>query len=156
PLPPLASEGGGEPLWGWRFRRPPPRFVAARFAAKLEAVGVTVVGTPRKGVAPANAAPIATVWSPSLAALVRHMNTASDNYYPETLVKALGAAYGAGGTPPRGAAVVRTFAGEQGFSARVVDGSGLSRGNAVSPSAIGRLLVTALGKPWFDALYRSL
>ena len=117
---------------------------------------MTVAGNAKAGVAPAEALPIATVWSPPLAALVRHMNTASDNYYAEILIKALGAAYGTGGTTTRGAAVVRAFSREQGLSARVVDGSGLSRGNAVSASAVGRLLVSAVDKPWFDAFYRSL
>ena len=84
------------------------------------------------------------------------MNTVSDNYYAETLIKAIGAAYGAGGTTARGATVVRAVSAELGFSSRVVDGSGLSYGNAVSPAAIGRLLLGALKKPWFDALYRSL
>jgi len=38
----------------------------------------------------------------------------------------------------------------------VVDGSGLSRANSISPRAVGRLLVAAQDKPWFDAFYRSL
>jgi D-alanyl-D-alanine carboxypeptidase/D-alanyl-D-alanine-endopeptidase (penicillin-binding protein 4) len=156
PLSGLALNQGRMAPYGHGFQTDPPRFVAKRFAAKLEAVGVTVAGVPRKGVAPATAVPIATVWSPSLAGLVKHMNTSSDNYYAEILIKALGAAYGAGGTTSRGAAVVRRFVRENGFSARVVDGSGLSRRNAVSPSAIGHLLVKALDKPWFDAFYRSL
>ena len=84
------------------------------------------------------------------------MNTVSDNYYAEILIKALGAAYGAGGTTARGADVVRAFEREHAISSRVVDGSGLSRANAVSPSAIGRLLVEAQSEPWFDAFYRSL
>jgi D-alanyl-D-alanine carboxypeptidase/D-alanyl-D-alanine-endopeptidase (penicillin-binding protein 4) len=38
----------------------------------------------------------------------------------------------------------------------VVDGSGLSRANSVSPRAVGRLLLSVENEPWFDALYRSL
>jgi D-alanyl-D-alanine carboxypeptidase/D-alanyl-D-alanine-endopeptidase (penicillin-binding protein 4) len=41
-------------------------------------------------------------------------------------------------------------------SSSVVDGSGLSRGNSISPRAVGRLLVAAQAEPWFDAFYRSL
>ncbi len=156
PLSALAFNGGLMRPFGRGFQRDPPRFVAARFAAKLEAAGVSLGAGPRVGGAPAEAKPVATVWSPPLAALVRHMNTASDNYYAEILVKALGAGYGAGGTTARGAAVIRDFGRTQGFSARVVDGSGLSRANAVSASAVGRLLVKSQDKPWYDAFYRSL
>lgn len=156
PLSALAFNEGLMRPYGLGFQTDPPRFVAARFAAKLEAVGVTVAGGAKAGVAPTPATPVATVWSPPLSALLAHMNTVSDNYYAEILIKAIGAAYGNGGTTTRGASVVRDVSRELGFSSRVVDGSGLSYGNAVSPSALGRLLVGALKKPWFDAFYRSL
>jgi D-alanyl-D-alanine carboxypeptidase/D-alanyl-D-alanine-endopeptidase (penicillin-binding protein 4) len=156
PLSGLAFNEGLLRPYGLGFQTDPPRFVAARFAAKLKAVGVTANGGSRPGVAPSQATILATIWSPMLAALVKHMNTSSDNYYAETLIKAIGAAYGAGGTTAMGVSVVRDFSRELGFSSRAVDGSGLSYGNAVSPSSIGRLLTGALGKPWFDAYYRSL
>jgi D-alanyl-D-alanine carboxypeptidase/D-alanyl-D-alanine-endopeptidase (penicillin-binding protein 4) len=156
PLSALAFNEGLMKPYGRGFQSNPPRFVAARFEAKLEAAGLIVGSGARAGVAPSEAQLIATVWSPRLQALVRHMNTTSDNYYAETLIKALGAAYGAGGTTAAGAAVVRSFEHAHGFSSRVVDGSGLSRANAVSPAAIGRLLLEAQDEPWFDAFYRSL
>ncbi|PWU25261.1 MAG: D-alanyl-D-alanine carboxypeptidase/D-alanyl-D-alanine-endopeptidase [Candidatus Rokuibacteriota bacterium] len=156
PLSGLAFNEGLMRPFGSGFQRNPPQFVAERFAAKLKAVGVRVAGGARTGVAPAEAALLATVWSPPLAALLAHMNTVSDNYYAETLIKAIGAAYGQGGSTANGAAVVRAFTSGLGFSSRVVDGSGLSYRDAISPSAIGRLLLGALQKPWFDAFYRSL
>ena len=156
PLSALSFNDGLMRPYGRGFQTDPARFVATRFAAKLEAAGVTVGPGPRAGIAPTDALPVATVWSPSLASLVRHMNTVSDNYYAEVLIKALGAAYGEAGTTARGASVVRKFTREEGFSSTVSDGSGLSRGNAVSPAAIGRLLVGAQDETWFDAFYRSL
>jgi D-alanyl-D-alanine carboxypeptidase/D-alanyl-D-alanine-endopeptidase (penicillin-binding protein 4) len=156
PLSALAFNEGLMRPYGPGFQTDPPRFAATRFAAKLEAAGVTIGAGPRAGPAPAEAITIATVWSPPLSALVSHMNTSSDNYYAEILIEALGAAYGTGGTTERGAAVVRAFESERGISSRVVDGSGLSRENAVSPRTIGRLLVRAEREPWFDALYGSL
>jgi D-alanyl-D-alanine carboxypeptidase/D-alanyl-D-alanine-endopeptidase (penicillin-binding protein 4) len=156
PLSGLAFNDGLMRPYGRGFQTDPPRFVAGRFLAKLEAVGVDVGGGPRTGVAPADAVTVATVWSSPLSSIVRRMNTISDNYYAEILIKALGAAYGEAGTTARGAAVIRRFTREHGFSSRVADGSGLSRGNAVSPSGIGRLLVSALDETWFDAFYRSL
>jgi D-alanyl-D-alanine carboxypeptidase/D-alanyl-D-alanine-endopeptidase (penicillin-binding protein 4) len=41
-------------------------------------------------------------------------------------------------------------------SSVVRDGSGLSRRNAISPHAVGRLLLSARGRTWFDSFYRSL
>jgi D-alanyl-D-alanine carboxypeptidase/D-alanyl-D-alanine-endopeptidase (penicillin-binding protein 4) len=156
PLSALALNEGLMRPYGSGFQANPPQFVATRFADKLKAIGVKVAGGAHIGTAPAQATLLATVWSPPLSALLAHMNTVSDNYYAETLIKAIGAAYGQGGTTARGAAVVRAFTREIGFSSHVVDGSGLSYRDAVSPSAIGRLLLGALRKPWFGALYRSL
>jgi D-alanyl-D-alanine carboxypeptidase/D-alanyl-D-alanine-endopeptidase (penicillin-binding protein 4) len=156
PLSALAFNEGLLRPYGHGFQPDPPRFVAKRLEAKLEGAGVTVAGGARPGIAPSGATPLATVLSPPLAELLRHMNTVSDNYYAETMIKAIGAAYGTGGTTARGAAVVRAFEREHGLSSSVVDGSGLSRANAVSPRDIGRLLVEAQDEPWFDAFYRSL
>jgi D-alanyl-D-alanine carboxypeptidase/D-alanyl-D-alanine-endopeptidase (penicillin-binding protein 4) len=55
-----------------------------------------------------------------------------------------------------GAVVASKFARELEFRARIADGSGLSRGNFISPRDVGRLLVKAQDEPWFDAFYRSL
>ena len=156
PLSALAFNEGLLRPYGHGFQPDPPRFVAKRLEAKLEGAGVTVAGGARPGIAPSGATPLATVLSPPLAELLRHMNTVSDNYYAETMIKAIGAAYGTGGTTARGAAVIRAFEREHGLSSSVVDGSGLSRANAVSPRDIGRLLVEAQDEPWFDAFYRSL
>jgi D-alanyl-D-alanine carboxypeptidase/D-alanyl-D-alanine-endopeptidase (penicillin-binding protein 4) len=84
------------------------------------------------------------------------MNIFSDNYYAETLIKGLGARFGTRGSTAAGTVVVRRFAKSKGISSSVADGSGLSRANAASPRAVGRLLVTVTKEPWFDAFYRSL
>jgi D-alanyl-D-alanine carboxypeptidase/D-alanyl-D-alanine-endopeptidase (penicillin-binding protein 4) len=156
PLSALAFNGGLMNPFGLGFQKDPPRFVAARFAAKLDTAGVSVDSGTRAGVAPAGATTVATTSSPPLSALLSHMNTVSDNYYAETLIKAIGAAYGNGGTTTGGASVVRDVSQQLGFSSRVVDGSGLSYGNAVAPAAVGRLLIGAIDKTWFGAFYRSL
>jgi D-alanyl-D-alanine carboxypeptidase/D-alanyl-D-alanine-endopeptidase (penicillin-binding protein 4) len=51
---------------------------------------------------------------------------------------------------------VKGFQRQLGIASAVLDGSGLSRGNAVSPQTVGRLLLDANGEPWFAAFYRSL
>ena len=68
------------------------------------------------------------------------MNLPSDNFIAETLIKALGARFGAGGTTSAGAAVVRSNAAQLGIRTTVVDGSGLSRANRTSPKAVVALL----------------
>jgi len=156
PLSALSLNGGRQAPFGRGFQTAPAKFAAARLTAKLEAAGVTVGAGPRAHAAPAGAQPVATVSSPPLSALARHMNTVSDNYYAETLIKVLGAGFGGGGSTAAGARVVRTFESRHGFGSRVVDGSGLSRANAVSPRALGRLLREARNQTWFDSFYGSL
>ena len=72
------------------------------------------------------------------------------------LLKGVGARSGGSGSTSAGARVARAYAHEAGFHARVVDGSGLSRGNSVAPRDVGRLLLAARKQAWFDAFYRSL
>jgi serine-type D-Ala-D-Ala carboxypeptidase/endopeptidase (penicillin-binding protein 4) len=156
PLSALAFNHGRQAPYGYGFQPDPPRFVADRFAAALRRRQVDVPASGRVGTAPQEARQIASVSSPPVAALIRQMNLVSDNYYAETLIKDLGARFGSKGSTAAGASVVRAVASNLGVDSSVVDGSGLSRANSISPRAVGRLLVAAQGKPWFDAFYRSL
>jgi hypothetical protein len=92
------------------------------------------------GEAPSSVQRIAIAQSATLSALVRHMNQVSDNFYAEMLLKGLGARFAGGGTTAAGSSVVRGFLRAHGVSSKAVDGSGLSRANAISPRAVGRLL----------------
>jgi serine-type D-Ala-D-Ala carboxypeptidase/endopeptidase (penicillin-binding protein 4) len=156
PLSALAfNRGSMLPLArGWQSD--PATFVAGRMRVTLQSEQVDVAHRARAGRAPADAITLATTGSPPLEALVRHTNHVSDNYYAETLLKGLGARSGTTGSTAAGAAIASRFAREQGFRARIVDGSGLSRGNSISPRAVGRLLTKAQDEPWFDSFYRSL
>jgi D-alanyl-D-alanine carboxypeptidase/D-alanyl-D-alanine-endopeptidase (penicillin-binding protein 4) len=138
------------------FQSQPPLFAARRLHLRLERSGVDVVRAARAGKAPAGVAPMAAIDSAPMASLVRHMTQVSDNFYAETLLKALGAHFGAGGSTAAGAAVVGRTARDLGAGARVIDGSGLSRANAIAPAAVGRLLVNARRRAWFDSFYRAL
>ena len=84
------------------------------------------------------------------------MNQISDNFYAEMLLKNLGARFAGGGTTAAGASVVRGFESAHGMSSKVVDGSGLSRANAVSPRAIGKLLTSVQKESWFATFQNSL
>jgi serine-type D-Ala-D-Ala carboxypeptidase/endopeptidase (penicillin-binding protein 4) len=156
PLSALAFNRGLLAPFGHGFQPDPPRFVAKRLAAALRRRGVGVVRRSSAARAPHEAQLVASVSSPTVAALVRQANLYSDNYYAEMLIKGLGARFGEGGSTAAGAAVVQKFAVGRGLRPRVVDGSGLSRGNSVSARSVGRLLIEATDEPWFDAFYRSL
>jgi D-alanyl-D-alanine carboxypeptidase/D-alanyl-D-alanine-endopeptidase (penicillin-binding protein 4) len=156
PLSALAFNHGSLLPVGRGWQRDPPTFAAERLRVSLRRADVAIEKKARSGKAPEAAHAIASVESPPLASIVRHTNQVSDNYYAEMLLKGIGARSGRLGSTSAGARVARPFAREAGFSARVADGSGLSRANLVSPRDIGRLLLDARDEPWFDAFYRSL
>src|SRR5205823_4318204 len=95
---------------GTAYFRRPALAAGQQFVAALRSAGVRV---PRQisvttGRAPSSASRLAVVHSPRIAKLISLTNTPSDNFFAETLVKDLGARYGAGGTTAAGAAVVRS------------------------------------------------
>ncbi|HEY7379774.1 MAG TPA: D-alanyl-D-alanine carboxypeptidase [Gaiella sp.] len=117
----------------------PPLLAARALREALERRGVTVVGRPGLGRAPASAVALATDWSPSLAELAVWMNRHSDNFVAEMVLKALGASEGRVGTTAGGARVVLRTMREAGIpvdGVRIVDGSGLSSRDRLTAAAI--------------------
>ena len=116
--------------------------------------------------------------SPSLPELLTRMNKPSDNLMAECLLKAVGAygtfadgalastserpaenRVGTGGNGGTGAQLARKAfqaAGMNLDAVRQADGSGLSRGNYVSPHNLVRLLLAARERPCFSVFYASL
>jgi D-alanyl-D-alanine carboxypeptidase/D-alanyl-D-alanine-endopeptidase (penicillin-binding protein 4) len=128
---------------GSAFVKHPALFAAQQFEAALQSAGVKVARNTRIGAgrAPASATTLTNVHSPKLATLIRLTNTPSDNFFAETLIKGIGAKFGAGGTTAAGAAVVRSqLARSFHIHPQLVDGSGLSLSDHTSP----REVVTAL------------
>jgi D-alanyl-D-alanine carboxypeptidase/D-alanyl-D-alanine-endopeptidase (penicillin-binding protein 4) len=114
-----------------------------RFLAALKAAGIQVPKgtTVSAGATPSGAATLAQVASPPISTLVSLTNTPSDNYFAEMLLKDLGARYGAGGSTPDGAAVVRSVIAQQfGLHPQLDDGSGLSRSDRTTPFDVVSLL----------------
>ncbi len=123
-----------------RVRLDAGRFAAARFAERLHAVGVKATRPSRAGTAPFDARTIAEVSSRPVRELVRYINVPSNNFAAEMLLKALGARYRDDGSTRAGAAVVRDTLDDFGVRPRIVDGSGLSRGDRTTPRQVVRLL----------------
>ncbi len=129
---------------GGRYASSPERIAGREFVQALKRAGVKVAGRVRVGGAPRKLLdddPLDTVRSPSAARLIAQTNVPSDNFFAEMLLKRLGARGGRQGTTARGADRAESFARSAGSSARLVNGSGLSRTNASSPSRLGKLLV---------------
>ena len=123
-----------------RFQRNPPSYAAKQFERELERAGVRVRRSARAGVAPAGAVTLGEWASTRMAVLARHTNRPSDNYMAETLLKDLGADFGAAGTTKAGTAVAAETAAVFGAYPTMVDGSGLSRLNRTSPRDVVKLL----------------
>jgi D-alanyl-D-alanine carboxypeptidase/D-alanyl-D-alanine-endopeptidase (penicillin-binding protein 4) len=141
----------GALTWGHgRFDAKGPAHVAAtRLHFFLRKAGVKVgrkptVGTfatdDAGGAASDRPVELASVSSPPMSALAAITNQPSDNFYAETLVKALGARFGSGGTTTAGIAVLRDTLGTFGIRPRLLDGSGLSRADRTTARQVIRLL----------------
>lgn len=90
--------------------------------------------------------PLASVASPTAAALIEETNVPSNNFFAEMLLKRLGASGGKQGTRQRGNQKVEAFADSVGTNVNAIDGSGLSRKNKASAEEVGKLLV-AMAEP---------
>lgn len=136
----------------------PERYAARVFAELLKHRGVRVSGTVVDTLVPA-AAEVAR-FSHSLDSVVVYLNKESDNLSGETLLKTMGAEKRMKpGSAIGGASVVKEFLAKNNIDTTrmaIADGSGLSRYNLTSPSAIARLLeLMHTDTTNFDLFYRS-
>lgn len=127
-----------------------PALAAVRlFRDALNAAGVKITGPVGRGAAPADSEPVASVLSPPMADLVREVNTDSDNFTAELLLKQLGALTQAPGTTAAGAKVVREILAASAVPTdglRIADGSGLSLLDRIS----ARTLVAIFEAAWLN------
>lgn len=83
----------------------------------------------------------------------------SDNQMAETILRTIGVEEGNAGSPAEGLAVVESTLADWGIepgAIDLVDGSGLSRYNEVTPNAIARMLRAVWRHPDFKTFYRAL
>ena len=141
PLSALAFNRGLTSSRGTAIQRRPGGFSADQLVRALRAAGISVPRGAAEGRTPAGAQLLASAPSPPMSTLIRLTNQPSDNFFAEMLLKGLGARFGGRGSTQAGAAVARGALGNIGVTPqRIIDGSGLSRGDRTSP----RELVDAL------------
>jgi serine-type D-Ala-D-Ala carboxypeptidase/endopeptidase (penicillin-binding protein 4) len=148
--PPLSALSVDRGRYAGRIAVKPALAAALSFRLALRRAGVAVSGGTGTGRAGPDALPLADVTSPPLAAIIRFMDRTSDNFTAELLLKQLSAAGDGIGTSAGGAAVVRTALASAGVplrGVRVVDGSGLSRLDRVTPRALVGVLRAAWENP---------
>jgi D-alanyl-D-alanine carboxypeptidase/D-alanyl-D-alanine-endopeptidase (penicillin-binding protein 4) len=144
---------------GWQgrsFQPDPARYAARKLVSALARAGIRVLDGTRTGTAPAAGTPLAITRSAPMAQIAAWTNQPSDNFYAETLLKDLGARFGAGGTTAAGTTVVRSQMARFGIAPRVVDGSGLSRTDHTTPRQVVTLLSRVDGTAAGPALHASL
>lgn len=152
--PPLSALTVDRGRYRGRTSRHPALAAAEAFRDALRAAGISVAGRTLVGRAAEDAQPVASSSSVPLALILRFMNRESDNFTAEVLLKHLGTQLADQGTTSAGAAVVRQILAEQQiplWGVRIVDGSGLSRLNRLTPAA----LVGLLRKSYGDAALRE-
>jgi D-alanyl-D-alanine carboxypeptidase/D-alanyl-D-alanine-endopeptidase (penicillin-binding protein 4) len=143
--PPLSALIVDRGWLGHSTSRDPALAAAQLFRTALVRAGVQVAGATEHGVASADAVPIAAIDSPPLAAIVHWMDRVSDNFTAEMLLKELGAVQGSRGTTAVGVGVVTGLLAQAGVpldGVRLVDGSGLSLLDRLTPAALAALLST--------------
>jgi serine-type D-Ala-D-Ala carboxypeptidase/endopeptidase (penicillin-binding protein 4) len=142
-----APEDADDPA-NFRPRSSDPAAVAAgAFASFLSADGISVAGPPAAGSASPHAATIAAVTSPPVSAIVGWMLRESNNVIAEDLARQVALHAGAAASFSGAAAAVARALRELGISGAIdlVDGSGLSPDDRITPAALTSLVAVASG-----------
>jgi len=143
PHPVTTAEGAAR-------RSQTPAWDAAKlFAGQLQARGIAVSSVAQTGAkAPAGATPIASIASLPLGDIIEQTLLVSDNSAAEVLLRHVAIATGRPGSFADGAAAVQAWLEAHQLAApglQFVDGSGLSRGNALPASTLAKAIVWAVG-----------
>ncbi|MCH2171201.1 D-alanyl-D-alanine carboxypeptidase/D-alanyl-D-alanine-endopeptidase [Myxococcota bacterium] len=138
---------GGEPRRVHRSVLDPARYAGAVLRSQLEAQGIRVEGAVQSAPTPTGSVLLLAFEGPPMAEIVGLMMKYSNNGIAESLVKNLGARASEGvGSWENGIPALRaelTGAGIDLAGATLVDGSGLSYDNKISPRALVDILLAA-------------
>jgi serine-type D-Ala-D-Ala carboxypeptidase/endopeptidase (penicillin-binding protein 4) len=140
PISGLSFNSGYSSSRGTSFASDPARTAATKLVHALRQAGMSIRPGGALGKAPAGAATLATVRSPTMSQLAEATNVPSNNFYAEMLMKLIGARFGGEGSTSAGARVVEQFARAHNSGVAATDGSGLTRTNHASPVQVVRLL----------------
>jgi len=125
----------------------PQKYTASAFKRYLNQAGVRVTGKVKRGVVPEGATLVVDHESPPLGRILRGLNKFSNNFIAEQILKTLGAQFmGEPGTTENGVLLLQEYMQELGFTPdqyRMVDGSGLSKSNLITPDQVIALLEDA-------------
>lgn len=154
------AEDAPESLVGRFAVENPSRYTAWLFRQALREVGIEVKGD----IAPIMHPPVsfqlvAEHYSPPMREVVALINKPSDNLLSEVVLKVIGKEKRGQGTTQAGLEAVREFLQGAGLvmeAVHLVDGSGLSRMNALSAENLVRLLVAMARSPHAEVYRRSL
>lgn len=150
---------GGGAVTEWMAVWEPTGYAAALFRSALSARGVRVLGPTVRGATPPAARVLAERRSIPLRELQVPFMKLSNNLHAEILVKSMGRATSGAGSWGAGRAAVATTLSGLGIDPSrlsLVDGSGLSRMDQISPDQLAALLVGVSARPWFGAWYEAL
>ncbi|MGI0491599.1 D-alanyl-D-alanine carboxypeptidase/D-alanyl-D-alanine-endopeptidase [Alkalinema pantanalense CENA528] len=141
----------------------PGNYLVRKFRNLLTQAGIQVKNSTlvKQKAAPPGEITLASVVSPPLSDLLYETNQESNNTYAEALLKTLGKQNrtNSGNTTQDGVTVLKTTLTTLGVNANrytLVDGSGLARGNRVSPEALVQTLQAIAQLPTADLYKRSL
>jgi D-alanyl-D-alanine carboxypeptidase/D-alanyl-D-alanine-endopeptidase (penicillin-binding protein 4) len=128
----------------------PALAAAILFTRALQRTGVSVAARPIVGRARSTAVELTRRASPPLKTLLSQMDTWSDNFIAEMLLKSLGAGLTGRGTSAAGVAAVRTALAADGVplrGVRLADGSGLSSVDRLTARSLAAILETVAHEP---------
>jgi len=130
---------------GVQRSRHPAAYAAGLFATDLADHGIHVLGKPRPGTAPADTTTLGSVQSAPLAQIVEHILEVSDNEGAEVLARQVAVAEGMPASFAGATRAVRQVLAGLGIDTTadtILDGSGLSRQDRLTPATLLSVLQT--------------
>ena len=146
----------------WIAVHNPARFAAGAFRRVLKRKGIkvaSIVTWEQACLKEEDLAPVLAWRSEPLAFLIKAVNTNSQNFYAEQILKALGKAAAGRATFAAGVAEVSAYLGRIGLKEEqfyLVDGSGLSQENRFTAAGLVKVLAHMQSTPQFPVYYESL